>query len=83
MRMLPAQRASPRQVRHAHLVNLTEGAHAAYARARFCLHTEGNSWGTRLYDYMAMECLPLSARRLQRPPSNQPDRPLCSPPCES
>ena len=31
----------------------------AVPTARFCLHTEGNSWGTRLMDYMAMECLPL------------------------
>ncbi len=27
--------------------------------ARFCLHTEGNGWGARVVDYMAMECLPL------------------------
>lgn len=27
--------------------------------AKFCLHTEGNSWGTRLIDYAALECLPL------------------------
>ena len=31
----------------------------AVPRARFCLHTEGNSWGTRLIDYMAMECVPV------------------------
>ena len=31
----------------------------AVPSARFCLHTEGNSWGTRLMDYMAMECIPL------------------------
>ena len=29
------------------------------ASSRFCLHTEGNSWGTRLIDQMAIECLPL------------------------
>ena len=27
--------------------------------AHLCLHTEGNSWGTRLIDYMAVECLPI------------------------
>jgi len=27
--------------------------------ARFCLHTEGNGWGARVVDYIAMECLPL------------------------
>lgn len=32
---------------------------SAVPRAHFCLHTEGNSWGTRLIDYMAMECIPL------------------------
>lgn len=31
----------------------------AVPHARFCLHTEGNSWGTRLIDYMAMECIPI------------------------
>ena len=31
----------------------------AVPRARFCLHTEGNGWGARVVDYMAMECLPL------------------------
>ena len=31
----------------------------AVPQARFCLHTEGNSWGTRLIDYMAMECIPV------------------------
>ena len=31
----------------------------AVANARFCLMTEGNSWGTRIFDYMAIECLPL------------------------
>ena len=29
------------------------------ATSRFCLHTEGNSWGTRLIDQMAIEGLPL------------------------
>lgn len=29
------------------------------AQAHFCLHTEGNGWGARVVDYMAMECLPL------------------------
>jgi hypothetical protein len=28
-------------------------------QAHFCLHTEGNGWGARVVDYMAMECLPL------------------------
>ncbi|EOD26608.1 hypothetical protein EMIHUDRAFT_205723 [Emiliania huxleyi CCMP1516] len=28
-------------------------------KARFCIHTEGNGWGARVVDYMAMECLPL------------------------
>ena len=32
---------------------------AVASTARFCLHTEGNSWGTRLIDQMAVECLPL------------------------
>lgn len=32
---------------------------SAVPSARFCLHTEGNSWGTRLMDYMAVECLPV------------------------
>lgn len=27
--------------------------------AHFCLHTEGNSWGTRLIDQLAVECIPL------------------------
>ena len=31
----------------------------AARQARFCLHTEGNGWGARVVDYMAMECLPL------------------------
>ena len=31
----------------------------AVPRARFCLHTEGNGWGARVVDYMAMGCLPL------------------------
>ena len=31
----------------------------AVPKARFCLHTEGNGWGARVVDYMAMECLPL------------------------
>ena len=31
----------------------------AVPAARFCLHTEGNGWGARVVDYMAMECLPL------------------------
>ena len=31
----------------------------AVPRAKFCLHTEGNGWGARVVDYMAMECLPL------------------------
>lgn len=31
----------------------------AVPNARFCLHTEGNGWGARVVDYMAMECLPL------------------------
>jgi len=31
----------------------------AVSNARFCLHTEGNGWGARVVDYMAMECLPL------------------------
>ena len=26
----------------------------AVPRARFCLHTEGNGWGARVVDYMAM-----------------------------
>lgn len=29
------------------------------AESRFCLHTEGNSWGTRMVDGMAIECIPL------------------------
>lgn len=32
---------------------------ARTAQAHFCLHTEGNGWGARVVDYMAMECLPL------------------------
>ena len=31
----------------------------AVPQARFCLHTEGNGWGARVIDYMAMECIPL------------------------
>lgn len=31
----------------------------AVPQAHFCLHTEGNGWGARVVDYMAMECLPL------------------------
>ena len=31
----------------------------AVPNAHFCLHTEGNGWGARVVDYMAMECLPL------------------------
>ena len=31
----------------------------AVPRAHFCLHTEGNGWGARVVDYMAMECIPL------------------------
>jgi len=31
----------------------------AARQAQFCLHTEGNGWGARVVDYMAMECLPL------------------------
>eukprot|EP00964_Phaeocystis_antarctica_P077588 scaffold48178_cov72-Phaeocystis_antarctica.AAC.1 len=31
----------------------------AARQAHFCLHTEGNGWGARVVDYMAMECLPL------------------------
>lgn len=31
----------------------------AVSLARFCLHTEGNGWGARVVDYMAMECIPL------------------------
>ena len=31
----------------------------AVPAAHFCLHTEGNGWGARVVDYMAMECLPL------------------------
>jgi len=31
----------------------------AVPQARFCLHTEGNGWGARVVDYMAMECIPL------------------------
>jgi len=31
----------------------------AARQAHFCLHTEGNGWGARIVDYMAMECLPL------------------------
>jgi hypothetical protein len=31
----------------------------AVPQTHFCLHTEGNAWGTRLIDYMAMECIPL------------------------
>ena len=27
--------------------------------AQFCLHTEGNSWGTRIVDYMAFGCVPV------------------------
>ena len=27
--------------------------------SKFCLHTEGNGWGTRIVDYALMECLPL------------------------
>lgn len=30
-----------------------------HPQAQFCLHTEGNGWGARVVDYMAMECLPL------------------------
>lgn len=30
----------------------------AIQNAKFCLHTEGNSWGTRIVDYMAFECIP-------------------------
>jgi len=31
----------------------------AVPNSKFCLHTEGNGWGARVVDYMAMECLPL------------------------
>ena len=27
--------------------------------SHFCLHTEGNSWGTRMIDALAVECIPL------------------------
>ena len=29
------------------------------ADSHFCLHTEGNSWGTRMIDALAIECIPL------------------------
>lgn len=31
----------------------------AIQQSQYCLHTEGNSWGTRIIDYMAFECIPL------------------------
>ena len=41
---------------------LPKTAHSSplgHPQAQFCLHTEGNGWGARVVDYMAMECLPL------------------------
>jgi len=44
---------------------------AAVPRARFCLHTEGNGFGIRLVDYMAMGCVPLIINdRMARPFEN-------------
>lgn len=31
----------------------------AVRTSRFCLHTEGNGWGTRIVDYALLECVPL------------------------
>jgi hypothetical protein len=42
-------------------------------QAHFCLHTEGNGWGARVVDYMAMECLPLMLNDEALPLTRTPD----------
>ena len=44
-------------------VQLVSAGRKDYAEAlltsRFCLHTEGNGWGTRIVDYAMAECVPV------------------------